>query len=294
MRKTRNQITSFECQLAKQHAPNSNHQRTHPATHTMANITQTTPSLLMLSAEVRLEIYRHLWEGTTLELLRRKSSPEMMEWEYGNGFQSFRASFSRMSALLCTCRQIYQEASPVYRNLVELRIPALVLPIPEGFEHFVKSLDNRGDGLKPPFRGFKNISINVCDPVEHMPIIARLCPSMQSLTYYQASALTVPCYKHSLGRLERLLFEGVVKSQEHQRAVFGRLYPNSLSIRGALYHALIRSKSSLGKVRGLGFMKRVEIFWQQPLQSSSWEGKHKNNIVSHCPCPSAVLSVGLT
>ena len=260
----------------------------------MTNITQTTPSFLTLSAEVRLEIYKHLWKETTLELLRRKRSPEMMEWESDNDFQGFRASFSRMSALLGTCRQIYQEASPVYHNLIDLRIAAFVLPIPEGFEHFVESLDNRGDDLKPPFRGFKNISINVCDPVEHMPIIARLCPSMQSLTFYQASALTVPCYKHSPGRLERLPFEGVVKSQEHQGAVFGRLYPNSLGIRGALYHALIRSKSSLGKVGGLGFMNQVEIFWQQPLQSSSWGGKHKNDVVSHCPCPSAVLSVGLT
>ena len=258
--------------------------------YAMASITATKAnmSFCTLPAEIRVRVYKYLWQGTWVRLNDPTIHSDMWEhelelWDYSGatGNEYF------MSALLQSCRQIHCEALAIYHDLVELHIPrytrAHCYDVAEMVQSYIQCAENidRQDNYQAPFKGFRNITIPTLHEVENLPIIARQCPDMRRLTFFEDDTREfghtwVP---NPLG----VPIETIVASKKHQMELFSTVHDAGDACVWAGLE-LLKRKSTLQRTKRFEHMKHVKIFLKHEFEVENWDDDNEErryDVVSH-------------
>ena len=264
----------------------------------MAPITaaEATMSFFTLPAEIRVRVYKYLWQGTWVRMKSPTIDSDMWEQELDVCHYCYcLGSEHYMSALLRSCRQIHSEALAIYHDLVELHIsryaPRDSYPhdeekVVQSYSRCVERID-RQDDYQPPFKGFRNITIPTYREVDHLPIIARQCPDMRKLTFFEDD--TRNCGHTWVTNPRAFTIESAIASKLKQIELFCTVHEDGdRSVQVGL--DLLSCKSTLQRTKRSEHMKDVKIFLKHEIEVEEWDDERRYDIVSHTNCVRCLCS----
>ena len=242
----------------------------------MAMAINTDPGFLTLPAEVRVSVYKYLWKETAVSVNSHKIDDEMRVDESVIHHDDCRI-WQSTSALLRSSQQIYREALPVYHDLVKLHVPNYDLQ--SGSFNPVRKAQASGQHVEEierhhlhqtTFKGFRHVTIRAFYELKHLPVIARQCPDMRSLTFFEDKTL-MDCHP-GVRNPRDLTIDSVLKTKKHQKELFGSVYHRheraDRNVKVAV--RLLKLKSLLQKTESFAHIKDVSMFFKQELQVESW------------------------